>query len=271
MRRMRLFRILAVTTALSLVIPAVAVPVAAAEKAKPYVVVMAADPIVAYDGGTAGIAATKPSAGTKVDRRSVAAQRYGSLLRGQHDRSLTQAGVAATRKLHDYSFALNGYAAMLTPSQVDRIKTQKGVVRVLEDQMRYPQTDSTPRFLQLTADGGPYDRGIDGEDVVVGVIDTGIWPEHPSFADDGSYGASPIGPIPCDFGDTAHNANDKPFTCNHKLLGAREMLETYRAVLGAEPEEFDSARDDSGHGTHTASTAAGDSKVLASIFGKPIE
>ena len=48
------------------------------------------------------------------------------------------------------------------------------------------------------------------------------------------------------------------------------MLETYRAVLGAEPEEFDSARDDSGHGTHTASTAAGNAKVLASIFGKPV-
>jgi subtilisin family serine protease len=269
MRRMRLFRILAVVTALALVIPAVAVPVAAAEKAKPYVVVMAADPIAAYAGGTAGIAATKPSAGKKVDRRSVAAQRYGALLRTDHDRSLTQAGVAAAKKLHDYSFALNGYAAMLTPSQVARITSQRGVVRVLEDQRRYPQTDSTPKFLQLTADGGPYDRGIDGEDVVVGVIDTGIWPEHPSFADDG-YGPSPIGAIPCEFGNTAHNPNDKPFTCNEKLLGAREMLETYRAVLGAEPEEFDSARDDSGHGTHTASTAAGDSKVLASIFGKPI-
>jgi subtilisin family serine protease len=270
MRRMRLFRILAVGTALSLVVPTLVVPVAAAENAKPYVVVMAADPIAAYAGGTAGIAATKPSAGKKVDRRSVAAQRYGALLRGEHDRSMTQAGVTAGKKLHDYSFALNGYAAMLTPSQADKIKTQKGVVRVLEDQRRYPQTDSTPRFLQLTADGGPYDRGIDGEDVVVGVIDTGIWPEHPSFADDGSYGPSPIGPIPCDFGNTAHNPNDKPFTCNDKLLGARQMLETYRAVIGAAPEEFDSARDDSGHGTHTASTAAGDSKVLASIFGKPI-
>ena len=125
MRRMRLFRILAVATALSLVIPAIAVPVAAAETAKPYVVVMAADPIVAYDGGTAGIAATKPSAGKKVDRRSLAAQRYGALLRGDHDRSLKQAGVAAAEKLHDYAFSLNGYAAMLTPSQADRSRSRR--------------------------------------------------------------------------------------------------------------------------------------------------
>jgi subtilisin family serine protease len=270
MRRMRAFRILAVAAAISLAIPAIALPVAAAEKAKPYVVVMAADPIAAYDGGARGIPATKPAAGKKVDRGSAAARAYQGLLRTQHDASLKQGGVAATKKLHDYSYALNGYAALLTPSQVDRIKVQKGVVRVLEDQMRHPDTDSTPGFLQLTADGGPYDRGVNGEGVVVGVIDTGIWPEHPSFADDGTFGPSPIGAIPCDFGNTAHNTNDKPFTCNNKLLGARQMLDTYREVIGAEPTEFDSARDDSGHGTHTASTAAGDRKVLASIYGLPV-
>ena len=270
MRRMRAFRILAVAAAISLAIPAIALPVVAAEKAKPYVVVMAADPIAVYGGGTGGIAATKPAAGKKVDRGSAAARQYQALLRTQHDSSLQQGGVAVGKKIQDYSYALNGYAALLTPSQVDRIKAQKGVVRVLEDQMRHPQTDSTPGFLQLTADGGPYDRGYTGENVVVGVIDTGIWPEHPSFADDGTYGASPIGPVPCDFGNTAHNANDKPFTCNEKLLGARQMLKTYRAVIGEEPAEFDSARDDSGHGTHTASTAAGDRKVLASIFGLPV-
>ena len=104
----------------------------------------------------------------------------------------------------------------------------------------------------------------------VGVLDTGIWPEHPSFADDGSYGPSPVPAIPCEFGNTTHNANDKAFACNNKLLGARQMLETYRAVIGAEDEEFDSARDDAGHGTHTASTAAGNAKVLASIFGLPV-
>ena len=77
--------------------------------------------------------------------------------------------------------------------------------------------------MGLTVKGGAYDEGITGEDVVVGVIDTGIWPEHPSFADDGSYGPSPIGPVPCEFGNTAHNPNDVAFTCNNKLLGARQI------------------------------------------------
>ena len=49
------------------------------------------------------------------------------------------------------------------------------------------QTDNSPKFLGLSAPNGPWDAGLTGEDVVVGVIDSGIWPEHPSFADDGSY------------------------------------------------------------------------------------
>ncbi len=124
--------------------------------------------------------------------------------------------------------------------------------------------------MGLTVDSGAYDRGFTGEGVVVGVIDTGIWPEHPSFADDGSYAAPPTGPLPCEFGNTAHNPNDAAFTCNNKLIGARQMLTTYRAVLGAEADEFDSARDDSGHGTHTASTSAGNAGVNATAFGLPV-
>jgi subtilisin family serine protease len=95
-------------------------------------------------------------------------------------------------------------------------------------------------------DGGAWDKGYTGEDVIVGVIDSGIWPEHPSFADDGSYSASPVGPLGdsrpnCKFGNTHHNPDDAPFTCNNKLLGARQMLDTYRLFF-LDPDEFDSAQ-----------------------------
>ena len=95
---------------------------------------------------------------------------------------------------------------------------------------------------------------------MVGVIDSGIWPEHASFADDGSY--APLAgyeDLACDFGDTAHNPDDAAFECNNKLLGAYDMRTAYKAGIG--PEVYNSARDYDGHGTHTASTAAGNAEV----------
>jgi subtilisin family serine protease len=203
------------------------------------------------------------------DSRLAATSADPAALEAEHDQSLEEAGASADAKVHDYTFAFNGYSAILTEEQVNAIKLQKDTVLVKEDQMRYPHTDSSPEFLGLTVRGGAYDSGFTGEGVVVGVIDTGIWPEHPSFADDGSYPAPPTGPLPCEFGNTAHNPNDAPFTCNNKLIGAYQMLDTYRAVIGAEPDEFDSARDDDGHGTHTASTAAGNADVEATMYGLP--
>ena len=188
MPRTRLSRGLSsLVVALSLTMPAVAPALAAEADARPYVVVMAQEPIAAYDGGVSGLAATKVTPGRKVDPGSAAVGRYRAYLRREHNASLRQGGARMTSKLHDYSYALNGYAALLTPAQAEAIGAQKGVVRVMRDQMRHAHTDSSPAFLRLDADGGPYDQGIDGEGVVVGVIDSGIWPEHPSFADDGTY------------------------------------------------------------------------------------
>ena len=127
-------------------------------------------------------------------------------------------------------------------------------------------TESSPEFLGLTGPAEPWARGIKGEDVVIGILDSGIWPEHPSFADDGSYDTlDDYTDLPCTFGNTEHNPMDDPFDCNNKLLGARNVLDTYRALVGFEEDEFDSARDSSGHGTHTASTAGGNEGVPASL------
>lgn len=240
--------------------------VLAKEGAKSYIVILQADPVLAFEGGD-GFAATKPAAGQKIRPSDANVRSYTEQLRKSHEEVLQKAGVSSKAKIHDYTFALNGFSAILTEEEVAAIKLQKSVKLVLEDQMRQKETDSSPKFLGLTVNGGAYDSGFTGEGVVVGVIDTGIWPEHPSFADDGSFPAPPIGPLPCEFGNTAHNPDDAPFTCNNKLIGAYQILDTYRALIGADPDEFDSARDDDGHGTHTASTAAGNSGVDASMYG----
>jgi len=238
----------------------------AAEATKSYIVLMGASPAIAYEGGVAGIPATKPGKGKKIDPDADNVQRYRGHLQAQHNQTLTAVGGNADQKLNDYSIALNGYSALLTEAQAAALENVKGVAAVQEDQLKQATTDSSPAFLGLTAAGGAYAQGIDGSGVVVGVIDTGIWPEHPSFSGAG-LPAPPTGPLPCEFGNTAGNPNDAPFTCNNKLIGAYEMLDTYRALIGADPDEYESARDDNGHGTHTSSTAAGNANVPATVVG----
>ncbi|MEA3501855.1 MAG: S8 family serine peptidase, partial [Actinomycetota bacterium] len=226
-----------------------------------YIVVMTADPLLAdFDQD-------------QLDSKAAKKQAKG-LAKG-HDRALKDAGINTDVKVNEYVNALNGFSALLSYNQAVALAAEKSVAIVMPDELRQPDTDASPEFLGLSDPAGPWQTGYDGEGVVVGIIDSGIWPEHPSFADDGSYSAPSIAPLDnlrpnCEFGNTAHNANDAPFACNNKLVGARQMLDTYRAVLGALPDEYDSARDDNGHGTHTASTSAGNADVTASMFGEEV-
>ena len=223
-----------------------------------YVVIMEGDPLVTQFG--------QDGLGTP------AAERAENGLKKGHARALAAVGASQSQVTADYTVALNGFAAELSDVQVAELRSVEGVVTVMPDVWRTAQTDTSGEFLGLDNPGGLRSQEYTGEGVVVGVIDSGIWPEHPSFADDGSYPDlgieldETVRPA-CDFGNLAHNPNDAPFECNDKLIGARQVLPTYRALIGADPSEFDSARDDNGHGTHTASTAAGNADVSASILG----
>ena len=181
--------------------------------------------------------------------------------------------------IHRYKEIFNGASLVLGSNKIDAVASLSGVTGVYLDEVRYIDTESSPDFIGAPAIwnalGGQENAG---EGTVVGVLDTGIWPEHPSFSDPDpsgkAYNPPPGGSYECDFGNEAWNPNDVPFTCNNKLIGAYTFLDTYKAVVGLQPYdpatntgEFDSARDSDGHGSHTASTAAGNAGVEASIFG----
>ena len=218
-----------------------------------YIVVMTADPLLAeFDQQELG---------------SAAAQAKAKGLKKGHDKALKDAGADPSAKVNEYTNALNGFSAFLSYDEAVALAADKNVASVLADELQKPDTDAAPAYIGVSGPASAWSTGYDGEGVVVGIIDTGIWPEHPSFADDGTFPAPLTGPLPCEFGNTAHNPIDAPFTCNNKLIGARQMLDTYRALIGAEAFEYDSARDDGGHGTHTASTAAGNAGVEASVYG----
>ncbi len=232
-----------------------------------YIVLMKADPVVAYDGGEPGLAATSIAPDEKLDTTDPAVEQYVDHLESEQQEVLAATGVDASAKGTSYAYVLNGFEATLSTDQVAALEHQPKVAKVVPNTVRHPTTDNSGKFLGLSAPKGPWASGLKGDDVVVGVIDTGIWPEHPSFAGTG-YDPLPgfaDRHVPCEFGDTAYNAADLPFACNNKLLGARDMRATYKARVGA--EMYRSARDYQGHGTHTASTAAGNAGVHASMFG----
>ncbi len=241
-----------------------------------YVVLLADSPIVSYDGSIPGLEPTKTTDGERMHPLAPAAFAYADHLRNRHDETLAAAGVPQDRKLYDYTYASNGFAARMTPAEAAQVAAQTGVIAVFPDELRSLTTDSSPEYLGLTDQRGPWATGYTGEDVVVAVIDTGIWPEHPSFADDGSYGAPPASFLSsvCEFGSAvsgaqAVNGADADFTCNNKLLSAQAFGEGFHGGTGEglTDGEYLSARDADGHGSHTASTAAGNGQITAEVLG----
>jgi subtilisin family serine protease len=248
---------------------------------KLYIVRMAELPVALYDGGLASYPATRPPRGEKLDPESPNASRYASYLDGRHSQVLNRVG---GRKVYDLRYTYNGFVAELSESQAERMKFQAGVLSVTKDELQYANTSTTPTFLGLTAPGGLWDRlgGVDdaGEDIVIGVIDSGVWPEHPSFSDrtetkrHGKKNRKTYDRLKGWHGKCQVGESFPASKCNNKLIGARYYNAAWggNAGLKAErPWEFASPRDYNGHGTHTASTAGGNNDIeatgAASIFG----
>ncbi|CAM9003049.1 unnamed protein product [Rhodiola kirilowii] len=126
-----------------------------------------------------------------------------------------------------------------------------GVVSVFPSEKKQLHTTRSWDFMGLTQSNK---RSNLESDIIIGVLDTGVWPESASFDDKG------FGPPPAKWKGTCQSS--KNFTCNKKLIGAKAYH------LGGLPQgDVDSPRDTEGHGSHTASTAAGSSVVGASLYG----
>ncbi|MED6204744.1 hypothetical protein PIB30_011716 [Stylosanthes scabra] len=178
----------------------------------------------------------------------------------------TATETTAAAILHTYDTVFHGFSAKLSPLEAQKLESLSHVIAVIPEQVRQLHTTRSPQFLGLkTADNAGLLKETDfGSDLVIGVLDTGIWPERESFND------RDLAPVPPNWKGSCVPGRDFPATsCNRKIIGARYFYAGYEATNGKMNEtlEYRSPRDSDGHGTHTASIAAGRYVFPASTLG----
>jgi subtilisin family serine protease len=255
---------------------------------KAYIVQLADAPVAAYEGTVSGLAATRPAPGAKLNMGAQAVQDYQSYLQARAASSL--ADVPAAQILHRYQVVFNGYAALLTPTEVNKLRGQAGVLRITESTLQPLDTSyTTSRFLGLANAGGAWSRSdaagraLKGEGVIVGVLDSGIWPENPAVLDHVDAAGKPVAagtpgatsayaPLPAGrFRGTCVTGEGFAAQCNNKLIGARYYNAGWLRTNSFQPYEFNSPRDSNGHGSHVASIAVGNAGSVGTVVGSPFE
>lgn len=226
-----------------------------------YIVLFEGDSLVKVSGGAKGSAIN-----------SIESQNYLASLADKRNSILVQAEKTLGRDIevhYIYDVILNGVSVDLTPEEAEALRGVPGIKKVLKDTVHTVDTDAGPTWLGAPEiwDGTavPDEIGTQGEGILVGIIDTGINFDHPSFSDapeddyeyiwTGNYlgVCDPDG----DFYDP-----DYADACNNKVVGAYSY--TYDS-----PADFVTPEDSEGHGSHTASTVAGN-KVTMEFYGNEV-
>lgn len=216
-----------------------------------YIVQLVDAPLASYTGGTENLAATSPQATgeRKLNMTSDASLAYMSYLDGVQADMLGVINQTLGRTVHvdsQWNVAFNGFAIEISPAEAASVAQLAGVKFVQREFMRYPQTDVGPQWIGADDiwSGAATGTQFKGEDVLVGIIDTGINLGHPSFADVGGDGYNHINPLGSGNYLGLCASNPGTYICNDKTIG-------FYIFTGEVTEDGD------GHGSHTGSTTAG--------------
>ncbi|XVF39908.1 hypothetical protein PTKIN_Ptkin01aG0070700 [Pterospermum kingtungense] len=117
--------------------------------------------------------------------------------------------------LYSYNYVMQGFSARLTQSQLSEIKKSPAHIATHEDRFGKLLTTHSPEFLGLRHSSGLWNVSAFGEGVIIGMIDSGVWPESESFNEKG------MPPIPLRWTGKCQNNTSDPFLCNKKLIGAQ--------------------------------------------------
>ncbi|KAL5205752.1 hypothetical protein ABZP36_033961 [Zizania latifolia] len=167
---------------------------------------------------------------------------------------------------YSYTKYINGFAATLDEEAAMEMSKHPSVISIFPNRGHKLHTTRSWEFLGMERDGrirasSIWAKARFGEGIIIGNLDTGVWPEAGSFSDDG------MGPAPARWRGICQDqaSDDAQVRCNRKLIGARYFNKGYLATVGQTNPA--SSRDTDGHGTHTLSTAAGRFVPGANLFG----
>lgn len=186
-------------------------------------------------------------------------------MRTAQDALLRQVG--GPQVLYRFDSALNGFAAELTREQAKQLRARPEVAFVERSTVQKPDSVDSPDFLGAdeawATVGGPEQAG---RGMVVGVVDSGIWPENPSFAAlPGDVRRGPAGfGGGCETGEGWDRAD-----CNSKVVSAQYFVKGFGEDNVA-AAEYLSPRDGTGHGSHVAAVAAGNNGVDVQVDGQDL-
>ncbi|XP_028113266.1 subtilisin-like protease SBT2.5 isoform X1 [Camellia sinensis] len=237
-------------------------------KADIYIVTVEGEPVISYRGGVDGFEATAVDSDEKIDVTSETVTSYRHHLEKKHDMLLGMLfGRGTYKKLYSYRHLINGFAIQISPEQAEILRRAPSVKSVERDWKVRRLTTHTPQFLGLPTGvwptGGGFERA--GEDIVIGFVDSGIYPLHPSFA---TYNTEPYGPVPKYRGKCEVDPDTKRNFCNGKIIGAQHFAEAAIAAGIFNPAiDFASPLDGDGHGSHTAAIAAGNNGIPVRVHG----
>lgn len=244
-----------------------------------YVVVLDEDPAATYAGGVSGLPATRPTDGAQLDAHARRVERYVAHL---EERQATVADEAGIEPIASYQVVLNGFSAVLSPDAAARVAATDGVATVYPDVALHPDPSTATASSVLAGPLGARESADDaaGEGTVIGVIDTGISPNSPSFAGE-RLGRSEGGDPFLSDGEVTFARADGGIFRSPRAAGEGWAPSSYSTTLigarffaaGAEAAGFDfssdalSPVDSDGHGSAVAGAAAGRNGTASSSDG----